>query len=69
MIVVGVPTVVHSAARRDRNSSDERFAAVRTRLGDAGRWVRERAHHSPLLALGVTVAAGFVLGRILSGRR
>jgi ElaB/YqjD/DUF883 family membrane-anchored ribosome-binding protein len=67
--VGAAPAGTRAAARRVAGSNGERLAAVRTRARDTERRLRERARRSPLLALGVTAAAGFVVGRILSGRR
>jgi ElaB/YqjD/DUF883 family membrane-anchored ribosome-binding protein len=54
------------AARGIAREVGERFEGVRDYADDAGEWLRVLARERPLVALGLAVGVGFVLGRILS---
>jgi ElaB/YqjD/DUF883 family membrane-anchored ribosome-binding protein len=53
---------------RDAESLGDGVAQLRESALEAESWLRERAMREPLLAMGVALAAGFVLGRLLSRR-
>lgn len=46
----------------------EGVARLRETASEAEGWLRERAAREPLVALGMALAAGFALGRLLSRR-
>ena len=61
------------AARRAQETArgvardvEERLEGMRGYADDAGAWVRTMARERPMLALGVAVGLGFVVGRLLS---
>lgn len=60
---------IRDAVEQGEEALAEGAAQLRGSARGAESWLRERAKREPLLALGVAVAAGFVLGRLLSGRR
>jgi ElaB/YqjD/DUF883 family membrane-anchored ribosome-binding protein len=45
---------------------EERIEGMRGYADDAGAWIRTMARERPMLALGVAVGVGFVVGRLLS---
>jgi ElaB/YqjD/DUF883 family membrane-anchored ribosome-binding protein len=59
---------IREAVEQGEGALTEGVAQLRDSAEGAERWLRERANREPLLALGVAVAAGFVLGRLLSRR-
>ena len=59
---------IREAVDQGEETLAEGVAQLRDSAQDAESWVRERTNREPLLALAVAVAAGFVLGRLLSRR-
>jgi ElaB/YqjD/DUF883 family membrane-anchored ribosome-binding protein len=54
------------AARGMAREVSGRLEDVRGYADDAGEWIRTLARERPLVALGLAVGVGFVLGRLLS---
>jgi ElaB/YqjD/DUF883 family membrane-anchored ribosome-binding protein len=53
-------------ARGVARDVEERLDEMRGYADDAGEWVRTLARERPLVALGIAVGLGFVVGRLLS---
>jgi ElaB/YqjD/DUF883 family membrane-anchored ribosome-binding protein len=53
-------------AREVARDVEERLEGMRGYADDAGEWVRTMARERPMVALGVAVGLGFVMGRLLS---
>ncbi len=54
------------AARGVARDVEDRLEGMRGYADDAGEWVRTMARERPMVALGVAVGLGFVVGRLLS---
>lgn len=54
------------AARDVAHQVQDQLEGMRGYADDAGEWVRTLAREKPLVALGLAVGLGFVVGRLLS---
>jgi ElaB/YqjD/DUF883 family membrane-anchored ribosome-binding protein len=54
------------AARDIAREVSERFEGMRGYADEAGDWLRTLARERPLVAIGLAVGVGFVVGRLVS---
>lgn len=53
-------------ARGVARDVEDRLEGMRGYADDAGAWIRTLARERPMVALGVAVGVGFIVGRLLS---